>query len=340
MPSGTILPVKVVDLDTTGSTDNANGVAVLLPSASGAVIGGTSANPLRTDTTGTTTQPISAAALPLPSGAATETTVGTRLSESDFDTKIGSLTETTPASDTASSGLNGRLQRIAQRLTSMIGLLPTALSNGFFQVSIKETITLPSSQSGTWTVQPGNTANTTAWKVDGSAVTQPVSIADDSDSATGAKADSVASTDTGTFSLIALFKLSLTKLTTISTNIATLAGIVASSVASVAIAEKTLTSVTGTISSSGDNTIIAAQGSGVRIKIVSLRIQNESSTASTAILKDGTTAIGRVLGQNQGDGISEVYPAGRPIVLSANTLFAINLSGANSHGYTVRYYAE
>jgi hypothetical protein len=34
---------------------------------------------------------------------------------------------------------------------------------------------IPASQSGTWTVQPGNTANTTAWKVDGSAVTQPVS---------------------------------------------------------------------------------------------------------------------------------------------------------------------
>ena len=30
-------------------------------------------------------------------------------------------------------------------------------------------------QVGTWTVQPGNTANTTAWKVDGSGVTQPVS---------------------------------------------------------------------------------------------------------------------------------------------------------------------
>lgn len=36
---------------------------------------------------------------------------------------------------------------------------------------------IPTSQSGTWTVQPGNTPNTTAWKVDGSAVTQPVSIA-------------------------------------------------------------------------------------------------------------------------------------------------------------------
>lgn len=35
---------------------------------------------------------------------------------------------------------------------------------------------VPASQSGTWTVQPGNTANTTAWKVDGSAVTQPISV--------------------------------------------------------------------------------------------------------------------------------------------------------------------
>lgn len=40
---------------------------------------------------------------------------------------IGSLTETAPASDTASSGLNGRLQRIAQRLTSLIALFPTSL---------------------------------------------------------------------------------------------------------------------------------------------------------------------------------------------------------------------
>jgi hypothetical protein len=49
------------------------------------------------------------------------------LSETDFDTKVGSLTETAPTTDTASSGLNGRLQRIAQRLTSLI----TALGNPF-----------------------------------------------------------------------------------------------------------------------------------------------------------------------------------------------------------------
>lgn len=40
---------------------------------------------------------------------------------------IGGLTETAPTTDVASSGLNGRLQRIAQRLTSLIGLLPASL---------------------------------------------------------------------------------------------------------------------------------------------------------------------------------------------------------------------
>lgn len=40
---------------------------------------------------------------------------------------IGILTETAPATDTASSGLNGRLQRIAQRITSLIALVPTSL---------------------------------------------------------------------------------------------------------------------------------------------------------------------------------------------------------------------
>lgn len=40
---------------------------------------------------------------------------------------IGAAGETAPASDTASSGLNGRLQRIAQRITSLIALLPASL---------------------------------------------------------------------------------------------------------------------------------------------------------------------------------------------------------------------
>lgn len=40
---------------------------------------------------------------------------------------MGSLTESAPGTDTASSGLNGRLQRIAQRITSLIALLPSSI---------------------------------------------------------------------------------------------------------------------------------------------------------------------------------------------------------------------
>jgi hypothetical protein len=40
---------------------------------------------------------------------------------------LGSITETAPAGDTNSSGLNGRLQRIAQRITSLIALVPASL---------------------------------------------------------------------------------------------------------------------------------------------------------------------------------------------------------------------
>lgn len=39
---------------------------------------------------------------------------------SNIDTDLGNTSETAPANDTATSGLNGRLQRVAQRLTTLI----------------------------------------------------------------------------------------------------------------------------------------------------------------------------------------------------------------------------
>lgn len=85
------------------------------------------------------TQPVSAASLPLPTGAATAAKQ--------------------PALGTAGSAstdvitVQGIASGVAQPVSG----------------------TVAATQSGTWTVQPGNTANTVAWKVDGSAVTQPVS---------------------------------------------------------------------------------------------------------------------------------------------------------------------
>lgn len=63
---------------------------------------------------------------------------------------LGALTETAPATDTASSGLNGRLQRIAQRITSLIALLPAALGAGGGLKIDGSGTALPVSQSGTW----------------------------------------------------------------------------------------------------------------------------------------------------------------------------------------------
>ena len=118
---------------------------------------------VRIDPTGTTIQPISAVSLPLPTDAATETTLTTLLSESTFTTRINTLGQNTMTNST-----------------------PVVLAS--------DQSAIPVTQSGTWTVQPGNTANTTPWlttisqggnaatvsvagalKIDGSAVTQPVS---------------------------------------------------------------------------------------------------------------------------------------------------------------------
>jgi hypothetical protein len=53
----------------------------------------------------------------------------TAAKQEDLKTLAGAVTETAPATDTASSGLNGRLQRIAQRITALIALVPAALGS-------------------------------------------------------------------------------------------------------------------------------------------------------------------------------------------------------------------
>ncbi|MFA6046259.1 MAG: hypothetical protein WC718_14845 [Phycisphaerales bacterium] len=104
--------------------------------------------------------------------------------------------------------------------------------------------------------------------------------------------------------------------------------------------DRPLLSVSGAKAESGDNTLIAAPGAYDRIVLVSVCIQNESSTATTMILKDGSAAFRRVLGQNQGDGVSLTYTPGREKRLAANAALVLNLSGANSCGYSVDYFIE
>lgn len=67
---------------------------------------------------------------PLAPGAAAAAASQPVTASTEDVARIGIITETAPATDTASSGLNGRLQRVAQRLTSMIALLPAVLGAG------------------------------------------------------------------------------------------------------------------------------------------------------------------------------------------------------------------
>lgn len=94
---------------------------------------------------------------------------------SDFKSFIGALTESAPGTDTASSGLNGRLQRIAQRITSLIALLPTSLGagGGLKSEPLGPSASCASYQSETFTATTtgaskdlGATGNTkwTAWR--------------------------------------------------------------------------------------------------------------------------------------------------------------------------------
>lgn len=92
-------------------------------------------------------------------------------------TVLGSVTETAPATDTASSGLNGRLQRIAQRLTSLIALLPASLGQKVKAASLPVVIasdqdTLVVSASGTFTTKETRASTCTVTSVNDSNTNQ------------------------------------------------------------------------------------------------------------------------------------------------------------------------
>lgn len=168
------------------------------------------AAPLRTDPVGTTTQPVSASSLPLPTGAATSSAQGTgNTSLASIDGKItvvntgavvvsssalpsGAATAAKqPALGTAGSASADVIT--IQGIASMTKILVTPDSvalpanqsvnvsqingvtplmgagntgTGSHRVTIAtDQVAIPVSQSGTWTVQPGNTPNSTPWLV-------------------------------------------------------------------------------------------------------------------------------------------------------------------------------
>lgn len=137
---------KTSDYDSGAGTDTVTMFGLALPASGGAVQGGTAANPVRTDPTGTTTQPVSGTVTA--NLAAGTNNIGDVdiLSIAAGDNNIGNVDVVT---------------------------LP-ALPAGTNNIGDVDVLTLPAIPTGTnsiGTVQPGNTANTTPWLVTDTAAT-------------------------------------------------------------------------------------------------------------------------------------------------------------------------
>lgn len=134
-----------------------NVVASVLPTGASTSALQTSGNSLLTSIDSKTPalvsgrQPVDGSGVTQPVSGTVTANAGTNLNTSALaleasqviqNNRIGDLTETAPASDTASSGLNGRLQRIAQRITTAIttltdGTQRTKITNGTNDSAVK-----------------------------------------------------------------------------------------------------------------------------------------------------------------------------------------------------------
>lgn len=131
--------------------------------------------------------PPTSVSVSFPAGASTEAKQDVQittaaLTNTKLDSEavlIGSVIETAPITDTASSGLNGRLQRIAQRLTSLIALLPASIGQKLMATSFP--VAIASDQSAIAVTGPLTDTQLRAVAVPVSGtfyqVTQPISAA-------------------------------------------------------------------------------------------------------------------------------------------------------------------
>lgn len=255
-------------------------------------------------------------------------TIATEIDGSDtaIAAKLGSLTETAPATDTASSGLNGRLQRIAERITSLIALLPTSLGAGGglkidgsgTALPVSGTMTANIGTSGSLALETGGNLATLAGAVSSSKVAVKAASGDFADGAIatmGAKADAKSTaTDTTAITAMQVWKQISASVQAIATSIA-----------------GTLTVATHAVTQSGtwNVTVNAAIAAGTNLLgKVGFDQTTPGTTNAVSIAQLGSTTIAT------GNGTSSAG-ALRVAVASDNTPFGVVPSPATSGGPTV-----
>ncbi len=138
-----------------------------------------------------------------------------------------------------------------------------------------------------------------------------LTVADGGDVTQGAKADAAASADAGTFSLVALFKRLLARVTTLFDR-----------------KGKRVRGQTAAMTGTADETVIAAPAAGNHLVVTALHVYNAHAATDTAVaIKDGATELFRVLVRAGATGVPVALPVPDGIQLtSATALVAANIT--------------
>lgn len=123
--------------------------------------------------------PVSLSSAPLPTGAATETTLAAVLAK----LIAAPATEATVATLLTLAGFQARINTLGQK----------TMANSTPMVLASDQAAIPVTESGTWTVQPGNTQNTTPWLVSPLMTAIDVTLTRPNDTATYAANDEMSS---------------------------------------------------------------------------------------------------------------------------------------------------
>ena len=97
------------------------------------------------------------------------------------------------------------------------------------------------------------------------------------------------------------------------------------------------------ISTSGNNTLVAAPGTGNRISVAWFRLANESATEVTVLITSGANQRFRaVLGPKgtAGQSVEMSFPVHMPLEMGVNTALVINISSAVAVGVSLAYHVR
>lgn len=207
----------------------------------------------------------------------------------------GNLLTSNSSTFTAKFGLDSNLLGTLGTAFSTAGKVDVKGADGdvFVRQTTAANLNMTASQGGTWTVQPGNTANTTAWKVDGSAVTQPVSLASTTITGTVVVDDLAAAPTGAAVPANAQYQgnLAKTSLPTAASD-GNLTGNMSDKYGRSVVLNNAMRDIMGTqtttITASTSETTIITAAASVFHDLVSIFISNTSATATRVDIRDVT----------------------------------------------------